>query len=244
MTGHKTNVRCLDFHPYGHFLASGSFDTYIKLWDYRKKSCIITYKAHSKDVHCLKLSPDGRWVASGGTEGSVMLYDIVAGKKLAELKGHSSSITDVVFHPNEFLLTSSSLDGTVKFWDLESFIQVSATTYQPELGAIRKIAFHPEGKALITGGKDMMQIYGWEPTHLYDAANTNWGRLNDMMVLDEQIIAGTYSTTNVSVYMVDLTMLQPFSYTKSHICRHNAIRQSTRKSFSFDQSSKTCKQLE
>ncbi|XP_046910239.1 katanin p80 isoform X3 [Dermatophagoides farinae] len=247
LTGHKTNVRCLDFHPYGHFLASGSFDTSIKLWDYRKKTCIITYKIHSKDVHCLKLSPDGRWLASGGNEGSVMLYDIVAGKMLAELKGHSSSVTDVVFHPNEFLLASSSSDGTIKFWDLESFLQVSTTTYQSDIGAIRKIAFHPEGKALIASGKDVMKVFGWEPTHLYDVAHTYWGRLNDMAIMDEQIVAGTFSTTNVSVYMVDLNAIQPFNYNanKSQLCsRDNVLRQSTRRSFNFEHTSKTCKQLE
>lgn len=77
LTGHKTNVRCLDFYPYGTFLASGSFDTSIKLWDYRKKKNILTYKVHTKDVHCLKLSPDGRWLASGGNEGTVMVCTFV-----------------------------------------------------------------------------------------------------------------------------------------------------------------------
>lgn len=176
-----------------------------------------------------------------------MLYDIVAGKMLAELKGHSSSVTDVVFHPNEFLLASSSSDGTVKFWDLESFLQVSTTTYQSDIGAIRKIAFHPEGKALIASGKDAMKVFGWEPTHLYDVAQTKWGRLNDMTIMDEQIIAGTFSTTNVSVYMVDLNTIQPFNYnnTKSNICtRDNVLRQSTRRNFNFEHTSKTCKQLE
>lgn len=176
-----------------------------------------------------------------------MLYDIVAGKMLAELKGHSSSVTDVVFHPNEFLLASSSSDGTIKFWDLESFLQVSTTTYQSDIGAIRKIAFHPEGKALIASGKDVMKVFGWEPTHLYDVAHTYWGRLNDMAIMDEQIVAGTFSTTNVSVYMVDLNAIQPFNYNanKSQLCsRDNVLRQSTRRSFNFEHTSKTCKQLE
>ena len=54
-------------------MATGSFDTNIKLWDYRKKGCILTYKAHAKDVHCLRLSPDGRWLASGGHEVTVIV---------------------------------------------------------------------------------------------------------------------------------------------------------------------------
>lgn len=165
---------------------------------------------------------------------------------LAELKGHSASVTDVVFHPNEFLLASSSSDGSVKFWDLESFMQVSCSL--PEMGAIRKIAFHPEGKSLIASGKDSMKIYGWEPSHLFDTVSTHWGRLNDMAVLDEQLVAGSYSTTNVSVFMVDLTVLQPFNYAnrgKSNLYdRDSVLRQSKRRSFDFDQTSKTRKQLE
>lgn len=30
-SGHKDAIKCLDFHPYGDFLASGSLDTTIKV---------------------------------------------------------------------------------------------------------------------------------------------------------------------------------------------------------------------
>lgn len=137
-----------------------------------------------------------------------MLYDIVASKMLAELKGHTAAITDLVFHPNEFLLSSSSLDGTVKFWDLESFGQVSNTGY---LGPVRKVAYHSDGKALLAAGKDVLKVFGWEPTVLYDSVDVNWGRLSDMTVLDEQLIAGSCSTTNVSVYLLNIASLRPFA---------------------------------
>jgi katanin p80 WD40 repeat-containing subunit B1 len=31
LTGHKAAIRCMDFHPYGDLLASGSLDTSIKV---------------------------------------------------------------------------------------------------------------------------------------------------------------------------------------------------------------------
>ena len=71
LTGHKSGIRCIDFHPYGDFLSSGSGDTNLKLWDIRRKGCIFTYKGHSETINCLKFSPDGQWVASGGAEGAV-----------------------------------------------------------------------------------------------------------------------------------------------------------------------------
>ena len=50
LTGHKSGIRCIDFHPYGDFLSSGSSDTNLKLWDIRRKGCIFTYKGHSQQV--------------------------------------------------------------------------------------------------------------------------------------------------------------------------------------------------
>ena len=44
LTGHKAAVRSTVFHPYGEFIASGSDDHKIRMWDFRRKACIFTYK--------------------------------------------------------------------------------------------------------------------------------------------------------------------------------------------------------
>lgn len=31
LTGHKAGIRCLDFHPYGDYIVSGSLDTNIRV---------------------------------------------------------------------------------------------------------------------------------------------------------------------------------------------------------------------
>jgi WD40 repeat protein len=38
--GHKAAISCIEFHPYGEYLASGSLDTCIKLWDTRRKAVL------------------------------------------------------------------------------------------------------------------------------------------------------------------------------------------------------------
>ena len=68
-------LTCVDFHPYGDFLSSGSHDTNLKLWDIRRKGCIFTYKGHRQKVNSVKFSPDGQWIASAGEEGAVKVRE-------------------------------------------------------------------------------------------------------------------------------------------------------------------------
>ena len=47
MSGHRSNVICLDHHPHGDYFASGSVDTNLKIWDIRKKTCIQVGPFHA-----------------------------------------------------------------------------------------------------------------------------------------------------------------------------------------------------
>jgi len=55
LTGHKSSVRSMDFHPYGNYVASGSADTNIKV----RKLCIhhrfVMLKKHC-DYLCLYIT--------------------------------------------------------------------------------------------------------------------------------------------------------------------------------------------
>ena len=46
LTGHRNQVNCCEFHPYGEFVATGGADSTVKVWDARKKACLQTYKGH------------------------------------------------------------------------------------------------------------------------------------------------------------------------------------------------------
>ena len=135
-------------------------------------------------------------------------------------------MTDVCFHPNEFLLSSASLDGTVKFWDLETFQQVTTTVN--DSGPVRKILYHSEGKALFSAGKDVLKVHGWEPARTFDTLVIGWGKVNDIAISDNQLVAGTFSLTNVSVFMIDLKKVQPFGQSsfsnKSLYCQKSIKR--------------------
>lgn len=57
-------------------LASGSYDTNIKLWDLRTRDSKITLKGHTKQVNSLDISPDDKLLISGSEDGTVKLWDV------------------------------------------------------------------------------------------------------------------------------------------------------------------------
>eukprot|EP00906_Rhabdomonas_costata_P001586 RCo002605 len=209
--GHKTNVTCLDYHPFGNFFCSGSADTQVKVWDLRKKSYLQTYKGHSKPVNTLKFSPDGRWVVSGGGDGVAKLWDLTAGKQMEDFTRHSAEITSLDFHPTEFLLAVGSADRTITFWDLDKFKLISQS--QLDARGIRCIRFTPDGSALCGATSDSMKVYGWEPSVCHDAVDVHWQNISDIHINERtgDLYGLSFVESFVSVWMVRLQKMRPFS---------------------------------
>uniref|UniRef100_A0A8C2C0V4 Katanin p80 WD40 repeat-containing subunit B1 n=1 Tax=Cyprinus carpio TaxID=7962 RepID=A0A8C2C0V4_CYPCA len=206
LMGHKASVCSLDFHPMGEYLASGSVDSNIKLWDVRRKGCVFRYKGHTQPVHCLAFSPDGKWLASASDDSTIKLWDLIAGKMITEFTSHTSAVNVVQFHPNEYLLASGSADRTVKLWDLEKFNMIGSS--EGETGAVRSILFNPDGSCLYSGSENTLRVYGWEPDRCFDVVHVGWGKVSDLAISNNQMIAVSYSQNNVSWYVVDLSRLK------------------------------------
>ncbi|XP_051946296.1 katanin p80 WD40 repeat-containing subunit B1-like isoform X2 [Xyrauchen texanus] len=206
LMGHKANICSLDFHPMGEYLASGSVDSNIKLWDVRRKGCVFRYKGHTQAVRCLAFSPDGKWLASASDDSTVKLWDLVAGKMITEFTSHTSAVNVVQFHPNEYLLASGSADRTVKLWDLETFNMIGSS--EGETGVVRSILFNPDGSCLYSGSENTLRVYGWEPDQCFDVVHVGWGKVTDLAISNNQMIAVSFSQTNVSWYVVDLNRVK------------------------------------
>ncbi|XP_066439351.1 katanin p80 WD40 repeat-containing subunit B1 isoform X2 [Eleutherodactylus coqui] len=204
--GHKANVCSLDFHPYGDFVASGSQDTNIKLWDVRRKGCVFRYKGHTQAVRCLRFSPDGKWLASSSDDHTVKLWDISAGKLMTEFTEHTGPVHIVEFHPNEYLLASASGDRTVRFWDLEKFHSVGCM--EGDATPFRSILFSSDGGCLFCGGRDALRVYGWEPERCFDTVPVAWGKVSDLCVCNNQLLGVSSVQSVVSTFVVDLSRVK------------------------------------
>ncbi len=140
------------FSPDSKILASGSYDSTIKLWNLGTGEQIRTLQGHSKSVYSVAISPDGKILASGSADNTIKLWNLATGGQIRTLQGHSSEVNSVAFSPDGKTLASGSDDNTVKLWNLATGEPIR--TLQGHSGSVRSVAFSPDGKILASGSED------------------------------------------------------------------------------------------
>ncbi|KAL6764114.1 WD40-repeat-containing domain protein, partial [Haematococcus lacustris] len=229
LTGHRSNVRCLDFTLTN--LLSGSMDTNVKLWDLRRKDSVMTCKGHRSGVLHVRFSPDGRMAASGSEDGevkvrqqcrslprSMLLFCLRPSAYLALATSsllwcsatltchHTHQITGLDFHPQEYLMATCSADKTVKIWDLDRWQLLESTP--PETTAIRATAFHPDGNLLFSALADGLRVWQFEngPITQLDSVDVPWAKVSDMTMMRDRdkLVGCSFHNSFLGMWVVDL----------------------------------------
>ena len=108
LEGHGDHVTCLAV--VGNYLASGSADGTIRLWDSEKEAG--TLDGHKDKVVCLEVI--GNYLASGSNDKTVRLWNVQELRVEAVFRGHTDCVTCLVAMKD--CLASGSEDGTVRLW--------------------------------------------------------------------------------------------------------------------------------
>ncbi|HOL24645.1 MAG TPA: peptidase C14, partial [Candidatus Hydrothermia bacterium] len=82
--GHENGITSVCFSPDGNYIASGSYDETIKLWEVSTGKLVRTFEGHENGITSVCFSPDGKYIASGSWDGTIRLWDVKSGKEVAQ----------------------------------------------------------------------------------------------------------------------------------------------------------------
>jgi WD40 repeat protein len=106
LRGHTGAVGSVAFSADGKYLASGSEDTSIRLWDLETGACGVL-QGHIKWISTNLFSPDARYIASGSDDETIMVRDLQKGSTMTIWKSHPEGVCSVAFSPDGKRLVSS-----------------------------------------------------------------------------------------------------------------------------------------
>ena len=150
---HHGDVRRVVFSKSGRYFATASKDREIKVWDSATLKLLTTLKGHKSYVYDLDFSPDEKYIASVGSDYLLIVWDTQSGKKLREkANAHYEAIFQVRFSPDGKTIYTASSDAFIKLWDFDSLN--NKAVYKGNKMEIQAIAVSPDGKIIVSGGRD------------------------------------------------------------------------------------------
>ncbi|KAG8951787.1 general transcription repressor [Tulasnella sp. 419] len=117
--------------PDGNYVAAGSLDTVVRIWDVRDETLVERLRGHSDSVYDIAFTPDGKALFSASMDKTLKCWDLTPmlendgsktgqGEESArsiEFVGHKDCVLSVAVTPNSAWVVSGSKDRNVLFWD-------------------------------------------------------------------------------------------------------------------------------
>jgi platelet-activating factor acetylhydrolase IB subunit alpha len=167
LCGHDHSVHAVRFLPNGNLVSSGR-DGSIRVWDVMTGYCLRTIDSQAGWIRDISPSADGNYVVSAGDDQVATIWNVLSGEVNARMIGHGGVIECCAVAPatshvyiaclgsmklsgREMFVATGSRDSNIKLWNERGRL---IKTLEGHDTWVRGLAFHPQGKFLVSVGDD------------------------------------------------------------------------------------------
>jgi WD40 repeat protein/serine/threonine protein kinase/tetratricopeptide (TPR) repeat protein len=158
----QTHILAAGIQPDGKIMLTGAEDNaddIARLWDPVTGHPIGVPLRHPGGIRGVVLSPDGKTVLTGGRDGTLRLWDAASGQPIGlPVKHPGGDMSRVALGPDSKTIVTfsgahaSRYGSTMRLWDAVTGRSLGLAMRQD--GQIMAVAFSPDAKTLLTGGRD------------------------------------------------------------------------------------------
>jgi WD40 repeat protein len=190
--GHSLAVRTVCFSPNGEYIASGSEDKTIKIWEVRTGREVKTLLGHQSQVNEVIFSSDGRQIISGGRDRNIFIWDLQSEKILKKYHYPDESIVSLDLSRDDRYLAIGTTKRLVRILDLKSDSIVFE--HKANVGQYGSQVVFSEDDRLLAVGEDnrTVKVYDWLSKELVADIGESYGSCGGcdtrLVFLDENTI--------------------------------------------------------
>ncbi|KAI9595436.1 WD40-repeat-containing domain protein [Syncephalis fuscata] len=106
LSAHTSNCYCLDFDSSGRYMATGSADAIVSLWDLTESLCVNTFCELEWPVRTISFTFDGQFLASASEDKFINISCVMTGDSVYKIPV-VATINTCSWHPSKYLLAYS-----------------------------------------------------------------------------------------------------------------------------------------
>jgi WD40 repeat protein len=147
----KNNVDHVRFSPDGKWIAAGTWDGDILIWDTQSLKLVKTLTGYPDFIYSIDFSPDGNRIMAIGRGYAAMVWDVKTGDVLANVR--TGSFGGVFLPDGVQVAVAGSQNVAIMIWDVEKDLRVAEYKHPQKLTATALVS-SPDGKWLYVGYED------------------------------------------------------------------------------------------
>ncbi|KAJ3836941.1 WD40-repeat-containing domain protein [Lentinula raphanica] len=196
---HVSCIKAVAASPGGKWLATGSADEIIKVWDLRRKKEIGGLMHHEGSITTL-LFPSRSHLVSASEDGTIGIFHARDWSVLRSLRGHKGRVNSVDVHLSGKVALSVGKDRMLRMWDMMRGRGVASVKLGKEGEIVR---WSTDGEMFaVQSGKDI-DVYSTDMTILHSIKHPS--RLHDIKFCkrahqEGQILLASAEDKKISVY--------------------------------------------